>query len=237
MNIITWNCQMAFRKKANKILAYDPDILVIPESESKEKIDFGSHVKAPSQSIWIGNNINKGLLVCSYNEDISININEQYNEDYKYILPIDVKVGEKFFLMLAVWTQDTKNTYSSYIVQLYRAIDYYKELFDNKTLILGDLNSNVMWDYYKKEANHTDVVNILDDFGIKSIYHRFNNVVQGKEVHNTLYMFRKEHKPYHIDYIFAGKYWQRKLQNLDIGQYQDWIEYSDHMPLIANFTA
>ena len=165
--------------------------MVVPEAETQEKIDFEQHVKSPHQSIWIGKNFNKGLLVCSYNKELKISINKTYSEDYKYILPIDVEFNEDKFLILAVWTQDTKNSYSSYIVQLYRAIKYYKDLFDNKTLIVGDWNSNVIWDHYKKEANHTDVVNILDQVGIESIYHKTRNIEQGKEIDNTD-MFRKK---------------------------------------------
>jgi hypothetical protein len=48
---ITLNCQMTFRKKAGKILKYNPDILVDPESESKEKIDFERHLKSSHQPI------------------------------------------------------------------------------------------------------------------------------------------------------------------------------------------
>jgi exonuclease III len=36
MKIITWNCNMAFRKKADWILQYEPDILIIPECEHPE---------------------------------------------------------------------------------------------------------------------------------------------------------------------------------------------------------
>lgn len=226
---------MAFRKKADKILIHNPDILVVPESESKEKIDFNHHLKIPNQSIWVGENMNKGLLVCSYNKNVKISINKTYNKEYKYILPIDVRFDKSRFLILAVWTQNTKSPYSSYIVQLHRAINYYKDLFDTKTLILGDWNSNIIWDSYKKEANHSDVVNLLNKIGIESIYHKFNKIEQGKEIDNTLYMFRKENKPYHIDYIFAGQYWLKKVNNINIGNYKDWIAYSDHMPLIADF--
>ncbi|MBT5827482.1 MAG: hypothetical protein HOH73_01195 [Alphaproteobacteria bacterium] len=135
---------MAFRNKADKTLKYNPDILVVPKSESKEKIDFEQHLKLYYQSIWIGKNINKGLSVCSYNKELKISINKTYNEEYSYVLPINVEFNEGKFLILAVRTQDTKNPYSSYIVQLYRAINYYKDLFDKKTLILGDWYSNVI---------------------------------------------------------------------------------------------
>ncbi|MBT5827481.1 MAG: hypothetical protein HOH73_01190 [Alphaproteobacteria bacterium] len=48
-------------------------------------------------------------------------------------------------------------------------------------------------------------------------------------------MFRKKNKPYHIDYIFAGKYWLDRVNNISVGSYEGWIDYSDHMPLIVNF--
>ena len=226
---------MAFRKKADYILTYNPDILIVPESESREKIDFDMHIKAPHQSIWVGNNNNKGLLACSYNKNIKIGINNTYNEDYKYILPLDVKFKGHDFLILAVWTQGAKNPYNGYIVQLYRAIKYYRELFTEKTIILGDWNSNAIWDNNKREASHTDVVNLLYHHEIESIYHNYNKINHGSEIDNTLYMFRKESRPYHVDYIFAGSYWLNKVANIEIGKYRDWSKYSDHMPIITGF--
>ena len=40
MRIITWNCKQGFRKKYSDIEFFNPDILVIPECESLDKIDF-----------------------------------------------------------------------------------------------------------------------------------------------------------------------------------------------------
>ncbi len=37
MKIITWNCNMAFRKKTDFILAHKPDILLVPECEHPGK--------------------------------------------------------------------------------------------------------------------------------------------------------------------------------------------------------
>jgi exodeoxyribonuclease III len=36
MKIITWNCNMAYRKKADFILEENPDILIVSECENKE---------------------------------------------------------------------------------------------------------------------------------------------------------------------------------------------------------
>ncbi len=33
MKIISWNCNMAYRKKADLILKYHPDLVVVPECE------------------------------------------------------------------------------------------------------------------------------------------------------------------------------------------------------------
>lgn len=63
MKIITWNCQGAFRKKAEFILAYQPDILVVPECENPEKLKFKSGIKTPTDQIWFGSNPHKGLAV------------------------------------------------------------------------------------------------------------------------------------------------------------------------------
>jgi exonuclease III len=48
-------------------------------------------------------------------------------------------------------------------------------------------------------------------------------------------MYRHKGKPYHIDYCFASKDLIDKLQSVEIGEYDFWIQYSDHVPLIANF--
>ena len=225
---------MAFRKKAENILKYEPDILVI--SESEEKIDFSKHSKYPHQSIWVGENVNKGLLIASYNENYDIKISDLYNKDYKYVVPIEVTTKTEKFLLPAVWTQNTRNPFSSYIVQAYGAINFYKELLDEKSIIIGDFNSNKIWDNKdKKEANHSDFVSCLKSLNIKSLYHEITKCEQGKEDAPTLYLQRKIEKPYHIDYIFSGEFWLKNLEKLEIGNFDDWIIFSDHMPIIANF--
>ena len=64
--IITWNCNMAFRKKAGLILSYQPDILVIPECEHPDKLKFMEGIPEPTDILWFGTNVNKGLGIFSY---------------------------------------------------------------------------------------------------------------------------------------------------------------------------
>jgi len=60
MRIVTWNCNMAFRNKRAEILDWDPDILVIQESESPAH--NGSWDEFTDWA-WIGDNPSKGLAI------------------------------------------------------------------------------------------------------------------------------------------------------------------------------
>ena len=68
MKLITWNCQGAFRKKADVILKYNPDILVVQECEHPSKLIFNSDTKLPKDSLWFGDNHHKGIGVFSYSK-------------------------------------------------------------------------------------------------------------------------------------------------------------------------
>lgn len=48
MKLITWNCQGAFRKKADIILLQQPDILVVQECEHPDNLVFNSTTQRPN---------------------------------------------------------------------------------------------------------------------------------------------------------------------------------------------
>lgn len=237
MRIISWNCNMAFRNKADQVLRHNPDIIIISEAENKEKIDFSKHILNPTQSIWIGENPNKGLLIASYNKDLHIEIRKEYSTEFKYIIPINVKSRNLEFILFAVWTQNAGSTYSSYIVQAYRALKYYNQILNDKSIITGDFNSNKIWDNGdKKEATHSDLVSLLQEHKISSLYHLYNKEQFGEESAPTLFLQKNKLKPYHVDYIFTGDKWTSLLNDIKIGNYQEWSNFSDHMPIIVSFT-
>ena len=89
MKLIAWNCNMAFRKKAEFILPYNPDIAVISECENPEKLKFPADSKLPTDILWYGTNPHKGLGVFSYS-DYRFQLLDCHNPDFKNILPIAV---------------------------------------------------------------------------------------------------------------------------------------------------
>ncbi|MCT4562458.1 MAG: hypothetical protein N4A41_13910 [Crocinitomicaceae bacterium] len=103
------------------------------------------------------------------------------------------------------------------------------------SFIIGDLNSNCIWDQWDRWWNHSDVVKELSELGIESAYHYSTGEGQGKETKPTLYLQRKKEKPYHIDFIFAPLNKLETMNELRVGNFQDWIAISDHMPIYFEF--
>jgi len=235
MKIITWNCNMAFRKKSQFILAHNPDIVVIPECENPDKLKFPAGTKLPTDILWYGSNQNKGLGVFSYS-DYRFKLFDCHNPIFKNVLPIAVTGGEIDFTLFAIWANNPEDKDGQYVTQVWKAINYYEEIIkEDKTILIGDFNSNTIWDKPRREGNHSTVVNKLQDKKIYSTYHSYFNQIQGKEQHPTLYMYRHENKPYHIDYCFASCDFLSMLESVEVGAYLDWKTHSDHKPLIIKF--
>lgn len=222
---------MAFRKKCHHLLEYAPDLVVIQECENQERLKFGDLTPTPKDFIWIGNKESKGVGIFSYS-DWNLKLAEFYDPNFEYIIPIHV-LGKSNFLLFAIWAMPFPNSPSkSYVNQIWRAMNHYDKFVSESSILIGDFNSNAIWDSKYKNGNHTDLVNFLSQRTLKSIYHELNSEIHGKENKDTLYLLKNENKPYHMDYCFASK--NRIVENttVEIGQFNKWIKQSDHMPVI-----
>ncbi|AZA55626.1 endonuclease/exonuclease/phosphatase family protein [Chryseobacterium sp. G0201] len=235
MRIITWNCNMAYRKKADFILTHKPDILIVPECEHPDKLLFSVDTPKPTDVLWFGKNQNKGLAIFSYS-DYRFKVLDDHNQDLKMIIPIAVTCGQFDFNLFAVWANNPADREGQYIEQVWKAIHYYDSLLaSTKTVLVGDFNSNKIWDRQHREKTHSSVVQLLEDKGIFSTYHLYHKQAQGTEEHPTLYMYRHKDKPYHIDYCFVSADMVEKIKSVEIGDYDFWTKYSDHVPVIVTF--
>ncbi|HOS49201.1 MAG TPA: endonuclease/exonuclease/phosphatase family protein [Bacteroidia bacterium] len=235
MKLITWNCQGAFRTKAKHIFKYEPDILVIQECEHPSRLKLDNDFKKPKNIYWIGDNHHKGLAVISYCE-YDFKIHKNYNPNIKFVLPINIKGSNNSFNLLAIWANNKNDPEGQYVEQVWKAIQHYKNAIKNNPVILtGDFNSNTIWDRPKRIGNHSHVVEKLASYNIHSVYHTLLNQQQGKEIHPTFYLYRNLEKPYHLDYCFATDHLQDKITHIEFGEYSEWINHSDHMPIILEF--
>ncbi len=226
---------MAFRKKADYILTYKPDILIVPECEHPNKLLFPIDTPKPIDILWFGKNQSKGLAIFSYS-NFRFKVLDNYNENLQMIIPIAVTNGQVEFNMIAIWANNPTDRDGQYIEQVWKAVHHYNNLLtDTKTILVGDFNSNKIWDRKHRQGNHSNVVKFLEDKGIFSTYHFHHKQAQGTEDNPTLYMYRHKDKPYHIDYCFASKDFLNKVISVEIGNFDDWIMYSDHVPVIVTF--
>ena len=235
MKIITWNCNMAFRKKAELVLKYKPDIVIVPECEHPDKLKFGNNVQQPSDLLWFGNNQHKGIGIFSYS-GYRFKLKKNYNPRLQLIIPISVKGEADEFDLYAIWAHNPLDPDGRYVEQIWKALHHYKRhLGSRPTILAGDFNSNTIWDRPKRIGNHSDVVKKLEKKGISSAYHLVHGQQQGKEKHPTLYMYRHKDKAYHIDYCFVSADLASRLHSVEIGSYKTWKPHSDHVPVIVTF--
>ena len=227
---------MKFREDYKLIFPLNPDIVVIPECENINKIDLSSFSENVTDSYWIGDNESKGLGIFTFN-GFKIELYENYNDKYKYILPLIISRENEKYNLIGCWTKKVSGGLE-YIEQLQHSLDDYNSFLDDKNVIIcGDLNSNQYWvNMGGDDLNHQDVVDKLSKKGIHSSYHHFFNEEQGKETTPTFYHYHKEDKPFHIDYCFLSKSLIDRLKKVEIGKYDDWMNYSDHVPLIIDLT-
>ena len=226
---------MAFRKKAGVILKYQPDILVVQECEHPDKLKFTDDIPKPTDILWLGENKNKGLGIFSYS-GFKFNLHKTHNPELKLIVPVKVSDGQNNFMLYAIWANNPKDKDGIYITQVWKALAHYrKNIQRKKTILIGDFNSNTIWDKPRREGNHSTVVKQLEAKGICSVYHRHFVLEQGKEIHPTHYLYRHKDKPYHLDYCFASSDIMNSLQSVEVGDFDAWKNYSDHVPVIVTF--
>ena len=235
LKIVTWNCNGAFRKKFNVINELNADIYVIQECENpKESKDLG-YLEWAKNFLWLGDSKHKGLGIFA-REEISLELLDWTNnyEDNPIKHFLTCRVNSEFDL-IAVWTHYNKSPTFGYIGQFWKYLQLHKSNFKN-CLIVGDFNSNSIWDKPNRAWNHTEVVKELEEINITSLYHYEGNQTQGNEEHPTFFLQKNLNKPYHIDYIFGSNSFRKTLSKIEIGSAEYWLKLSDHLPVICEFS-
>lgn len=228
MKIISWNCNGKFREKFKDIINEDADIYVIQECEDPARAKSDEYKEFAGDSyFWTGKGKDKGLGIFAKEEVNLEKISDLNEEDFSNFIAL--KVNDSFNL-LGVWAMPP------YVEMIHDFFDENTSLFNEKLVMCGDFNSNTIWDKEHRtkdrEGNAKDQTNMnrkLESRNLKSVYHNLNNEEQGKESQKTFYLYRHLDKPYHIDYVYAG---EGIVNNLEILDADEWINLSDHMPLV-----
>lgn len=235
LRIVTWNCNGAFRKKFEKISELNADIYVIQECEDPSQINHKDYQNWSINHLWIGDNKNKGIGIFARQGIVLefLDWSNKYKDHFvKYFLPC--RINQKFNL-LGVWAHRNDSPNFGYIGQVWKYLQINRENLRD-SVIVGDFNSNVIWDQWDRWWNHSDVLKEFQELSLESLYHHYFKESQGKETQPTLHFRKSLERSYHIDYVFASNSFISELKRVEIGKQMDWIYASDHMPLICDFT-
>lgn len=227
IRIATWNCNGALRKKWHHLLKVQADVYIVQECEDPMGTKDLAYREWAESYLWTGASKHKGLGVFA-SAGISLKTVEIDVKPLELFLPCTV--GENWPL-LAVWTKQANSPNFRYIGQLWKFLQCNREFLRHpEALLVGDLNSNTIWDEWDRWWNHSDVVRELSELGLQSCYHRYFSEAQGEETRPTFFMQRKPEKPYHIDYGFAGSNWT--VRCVKVGSAVDWLKENDHLPVV-----
>ncbi|WP_313385663.1 endonuclease/exonuclease/phosphatase family protein [Chishuiella sp.] len=231
MKIITWNCNGAFRNKYPILSEFNADILVVQECENPIVSNDNNYKNFAKNYFWIGNNKNKGLGIFAKDNILleKLNYSNIYlNHEVNYFLPVLVN---KTQVLIGIWAHKNNSPTFGYIGQIWK----YFQLNSDKikeSIIIGDFNSNKIWDCWDRWWNHSDVINSFEKSDLRSIYHELKNEAQGEESIKTFFLHKDLHKGYHIDYCFIPYNLLNKKTNLIIPEFNKFSSFSDHLPLI-----
>jgi endonuclease/exonuclease/phosphatase family metal-dependent hydrolase len=244
MKIVTWNCNGALRKKTQELDTLDADVYVVQECEDPAQSSDAFRDWAGSY-LWFGTSKHKGLGVFpkkgntvkvtdwfgAFKQPGVINSNSSTSwttADLKLFIPFTLNQD---YQLLGVWTKAEGADVFSYIGQLWKYLQIHRgQLRRERTILLGDLNSNSIWDKPDRWWNHSDVIEELGAIRLQSVYHQQTSEAQGAESTPTFFLQRNENKAYHIDYVFASDDLSSQAR-VEIGDPSTWLNFSDHMPV------
>jgi exonuclease III len=232
VRIVSWNCAMALHKKHDRLLALDSDVSVIQECSKKFVEQIAGH--EGWSSAWFGdrNKTNKGLGVV-VRSPWRIAATEDLTPKWTGRVLLE---GPNALELFPVWAHVSKNPAKEYIEQVHLLLD----ILESKKLlpmaiVLGDSNSNSLWDYSYGIYSHSAAVARFGSLGMESAYHKFSGDLQGGELQPTLWFRKNKNTTYHIDYAFLSGLLMSKLKAVSIGHAKDWLMFSDHAPLMIDF--
>jgi endonuclease/exonuclease/phosphatase family metal-dependent hydrolase len=230
MKVISWNANCKFREKYH--LLSDFDIAVVQECEDPARCNDLGYKSWASNHYWIGDLKHKGLGVFP-SASLSAQVMELPETSQRFFLPIQLSNGTQ---LLAVWAMGAVNRQDGYVAQIHDYLRSHSHYFDwEQLIIVGDFNSNAQWDAKRQFRNHGNLVQKLNDYGSQSLYHHQSGELHGAETSATFFMYRHADKPYHIDYVFVPDS-QLSSSRIELGEANDWLQHSDHVPLFADLT-
>lgn len=235
MRIVSWNCHMGLQRKFDRVWELAPDVLVVQESASPERLAQRG-LDLPGQALWVGDNPDKGLLVVA-RAGLSLTIDPSHDDGIHHVLPVHVAGEGSELVLLATWNMHLRRQVNDAARRegaLPPALRAYRHLLKpGNAVMIGDFNSSVVWDRPTQPWNFGRMIAGLAELGYVSAYHHLTGEEQGQETCKTYFHQFGERWPHYIDYAFVPP---QLLVDLQLGKCSEWVQtrLSDHVPLVLS---
>jgi exodeoxyribonuclease-3 len=181
LRIVSWNCGSGFHRKVGALSALAPDVAVIQECADLDTLARKSPEFVPSDTLWIGDNPNRGLAVFSFGQYRLARANAEAVA-ITYALPARV-IGPSTFNLVALWAHYGRTPIRVRALgpTLLALRAYAGLLVEQPSIVAGDLNNHIRWDKPGKTSNHANAVAASAALGLVSAYHAFHELEHGAE--------------------------------------------------------
>jgi len=232
LRIVTWNCNMALRLKFDRLLSLRPDVAVVQEcADSAGPKGWRPDCTAYD---WIGFNPDKGLGIFTFG-GLTLTRHAGYSETYALYLPVTV-AGWCSFNLLGLWAADPRKVPAGATSDPAAALQYYRSfLAAGPTVVAGDFNRLPQQMSVQRNGPGSSVVDLLAGAGLTNADFAMSDASGQPALRRTHFHQRKFSRGFVVDYIFIPASEAARLTAFDVGDPHDWITWSDHVPLVAEF--
>lgn len=227
LRIVTWNCNMAFARKADRLLALQPDVAIVQECSSSSELAGFDRIA------WTGAYERKGMAVFARPELSATVGRDLWDQTREWFIPI--RLDRLGIDLLACWAMNHHGHEDRPRKgRTMAALAHYEPMLaGRRAIVIGDLNNNVFWD----RPAYPDFANITGELarhGLVNLHYARTGEIPGNEWNATLYFLRNADRRYLIDHVFLPAAWLPRVSSYAIGAAVDWLDVSDHVPVVVD---
>jgi hypothetical protein len=235
LRIVSWNCNMALRHKFEALPSLRPDVAIIQECAEPNRDAGGGWPPACRDAAWIGFNAQKGLGIFTFG-DLTLRRHESYAERFSLYLPVEIG-GPCRFNLLGVWVADARKIPPGATNDPLHAIGFYRPfLAAAPAVVTGDFNRlPQQMSARSKGSPGASVVELLADAGLVNADYVMSEATGRDALRRTHYHQRHFSRGFVVDYLYIPTAARASLTAFEVGDPHDWLRWSDHVPLVAEF--
>ncbi len=224
---------MAFRLKFDRLLSLRPDVAVVQECADPDAAGKGWRPDCASYD-WIGFNPDKGLGIFTFG-DLTLTRSASYSETYALYLPVTVS-GRCRFNLLGLWAADPRKVPDGATNEPSAALYHYHSfLAAGPSVVAGDFNRLPQQMSVRNGGPGSSIVDLLAAAGLTNADFAMSDASGQPALRRTHFHQRKFSRGFVVDYIFIPAAATARLSAFDVSDPHDWITWSDHVPLVAEF--